>query len=60
VGLSDGQRTQVTGDSVTAGMKVIIGSSGGAAPAAATGTPAGTNPLTPTRAGGGPGGGRGF
>ncbi|MEO8620193.1 MAG: efflux RND transporter periplasmic adaptor subunit [bacterium] len=49
VGLSDGQRTQVTSDSLRAGMQVIVG----AAPAT-TATPSApsANPLTPTRAGG--------
>jgi HlyD family secretion protein len=50
IGLSDGQRTQVTSDSLTAGMQVIVGetTAGSAAPAAAT-----SNPLTPQRGGGG-------
>jgi len=58
-GLSDGQRTQVTSDSVKAGMEVIIGSSSPATAAAASG--ASSNPLAPQRPGGpggGPGGGR--
>ena len=52
-GLTDGQKTQVTSDSLRAGMQVIIGSSGGAG-AAATSTAPAANPLTPQR------GGRGF
>ncbi|HEV7992043.1 MAG TPA: efflux RND transporter periplasmic adaptor subunit [Gemmatimonadaceae bacterium] len=55
-GLSDGQRTQVTGDSVAVGMQVIIGSSGG--PTAAPAAGATSNPLAPQRQGG-PGGGGG-
>ena len=55
-GISDGQRTQVMGDSVKAGMTIIIGSSSGAAAATANAT----NPLAPQRQQGGPGGGRGF
>lgn len=47
VGLSDGQRTQVTGASLTAGMQVIVGTTS----AAATTAPS-TNPLTPQRGGG--------
>jgi hypothetical protein len=56
-GLSDGQRTQITSDSVTVGMQVIIGSTSGAAASTATAT---NNPLAPQRPGGpgGPGGGR--
>ena len=54
-GLSDGQRTQITSDSATAGMSVIIGSSSGNAAAAA----ATNNPLAPQR-GGGPGRPGGF
>jgi HlyD family secretion protein len=53
IGLSDGQRTQITSDSVTAGMQVIIGET---AAGAATSAPATTsNPLTPQRSGGGGG-----
>ncbi|HZK78433.1 MAG TPA: hypothetical protein VFC35_05945, partial [Gemmatimonadaceae bacterium] len=53
IGLSDGQRTQVTGEGLAVGMQVVIGesSAGASAPAAAT-----SNPLTPQR--GGPAGGR--
>lgn len=55
VGLSDGQRTQVSGTGIAAGMQVIIGSS---APASATPTAPTSNPLAPTgRAGGGGRGG---
>jgi HlyD family secretion protein len=54
-GLTDGQRTQVQGEGVAAGMPIVIGAStAGATPAAgATGT---TNPLQPTtsRGRGGP------
>jgi HlyD family secretion protein len=52
IGLTDGQRTQVTGKDLAAGMQVVIGESSPttAAPAAQS-----TNPLTPQR-GGGPGG----
>lgn len=55
VGLSDGQRTQVSGTGLSAGMQVIVGSTvaGTAAPTAPS-----ANPLTPQRGGGGrPGGG---
>jgi HlyD family secretion protein len=54
VGLSDTQRTQVTplgGAALAPGTDVVIGTS---TPAAATA--AASNPLTPTRQGGGPGG----
>jgi HlyD family secretion protein len=54
-GLSDGQRTQITSDSVQVGMQVIVGSVTGAAAAPAGG--ASTNPLAPQRQQGGPGGG---
>lgn len=55
VGLSDGQRTQVSGTGVVAGLQVIIGSTLPAASAPATPS---ANPLTPTgRGGGGRGGG---
>jgi HlyD family secretion protein len=58
IGLSDGQRTQITSDSVTAGMQVIIGET---AAGAATSAPATTsNPLTPQRGGGGGGRAGGF
>jgi HlyD family secretion protein len=53
VGLSDGQRTQVTSDSIKAGMQVIVGTA--TATTAATTAPS-TNPLTPQRGGGGRGG----
>ena len=55
IGLSDGQRTQVSGSGLVTGMQVIVGSTvaGTAAPAAPS-----ANPLTPQRGGGGrPGGG---
>lgn len=54
VGLSDGQRTQVTNDSLVVGMQVIVGSATTAS--AATTTAPSTNPLTPQRSGGGRGG----
>jgi HlyD family secretion protein len=54
VGLSDGQRTQVTSDSLQAGMQVIVGTA--SATSAATTTAPSTNPLTPQRTGGGRGG----
>jgi HlyD family secretion protein len=54
VGLSDGQRTQVTSDSLQAGMQVIVGTA--SATSAATTTAPSTNPLTPQRQGGGRGG----
>lgn len=55
VGLSDGQRTQVTSDSLSLGMQVVIGV-GTPASASAPKTTS-TNPLTPARpAGGGRGG----
>ena len=51
VGISDGQRTQVTSDSLTVGMQVIVGA---ALPGASATAPS-TNPLTPQRSGrGGP------
>jgi HlyD family secretion protein len=49
-GLSDGQRTQVTGDSLKVGMKVIVGAAT-ATSAPATTAPS-TNPLAPQRGGG--------
>ena len=55
VGLSDGQRTQVSGAGFATGMQVIVGST-----VAGTGAPTApsVNPLTPQRGGGGrPGGG---
>jgi HlyD family secretion protein len=55
VGLSNGQRTQVSGTELAAGLQVIIGST-----SATTATPAAAssaNPLTPQRGGGRPGGG---
>lgn len=55
VGLTDGQRTQVSGTGVVAGLQVIIGST---APAATAPTAPSANPLAPTgRGGGGRGGG---
>jgi len=55
VGLSDGQRTQVSGTDVVAGLQVIIGST---APAATAPAAPSANPLAPTgRAGGGGRGG---
>jgi HlyD family secretion protein len=55
VGLSNGQRTQVSGTGLAAGMQVIIGSTLGttATPVAAPSA----NPLAPQRGGGRPGGG---
>ena len=55
-GLSDGSRTQVTGNGITEGMQIIVGASTGAttAPAAAA-----TNPLQPQQSGGGRRGGPG-
>jgi HlyD family secretion protein len=55
VGLSNGQRTQVSGTELAAGLQVIVGST-----SATTATPAAAssaNPLTPQRGGGRPGGG---
>jgi HlyD family secretion protein len=55
VGLADTQRTQVSplsGQSLQAGADVVVGTT---LPGAAA-TAASTNPLTPTRQGGGPGG----
>ncbi|MEO7085763.1 MAG: efflux RND transporter periplasmic adaptor subunit [Gemmatimonadaceae bacterium] len=49
IGLSDGQRTQVSGTGLTAGMQVIIGS--GAVGVVST-TPAAANPLAPAATGG--------
>ncbi|MDB4916268.1 MAG: HlyD family secretion protein [Gemmatimonadetes bacterium] len=49
IGLSDGQRTQVSGDGVREGMRVIVGAATTATPA--TTAPA-SNPLTPQRGGG--------
>jgi multidrug efflux pump subunit AcrA (membrane-fusion protein) len=53
VGISDGQRTQVTGDSLAVGMQVIVGA---ALPGAAATSAPSTNPLTPTPQRGGRGG----
>jgi len=53
VGISDGQRTQVTGDSLAVGMQVIVGA---ALPGAAGVTAPNTNPLAPTPQRGGRGG----
>jgi len=54
VGISDGQRTQVTGDSLAVGMQVIVGAALPGSAAASTTAPS-TNPLTPQRGGrGGP------
>jgi HlyD family secretion protein len=53
VGISDGQRTQVTGDSLAVGMQVIVGA---ALPGAAAASAPSTNPLTPTAQRGGRGG----
>lgn len=50
VGLTDNQRTQVTGKDLTNGMQVIVGSMEGVAEASAA--PATTNPLAPQRGGG--------
>jgi len=52
-GLSDGSRTQVTGNAIKEGMQIIVGASTGTAatPAAAT------NPLQPQQSGGGRRGG---
>jgi len=55
VGLSDGQRTQVTSDSLVVGMQVIVGSATTASAATTTTTAPSTNPLTPQRTGGGRG-----
>ena len=54
-GLSDGSRTQVTGNGIKEGMQIIVGASTGTAttPAAAT------NPLQPQQSGGGRRGGPG-
>ncbi|MGH9420113.1 MAG: efflux RND transporter periplasmic adaptor subunit, partial [Thermoanaerobaculia bacterium] len=55
IGLTDGQRTQVTGKDLTAGMQVVIGESLAGSEAPAGGTT--SNPLTPQRGGfGGRGG----
>ena len=56
IGLSDGQRTQVTGQGLAAGMQVVIGESSPTTTAAPTTS---TNPLTPQRGAGGGGPGRG-
>ena len=55
VGLSDGQRTQVTGQGLAAGMQVVIGESSPTTAAPTTSS----NPLTPQRGAGGAGAGRG-
>jgi HlyD family secretion protein len=57
IGLSDGQRTQVTGQGLSAGMSVVIGESNPAAVGGATGASGSSNPLTPQRGGFGRGGG---
>jgi HlyD family secretion protein len=54
IGLTDGQRTQVTGDSLVAGMQVIVGSTTAGSTVAPV-TPA-ANPLTPQPTRRGPGG----
>jgi len=54
VGLSDGQRTQVSGTGLAAGMQVIIGSTG---PAVAAPAAPSANPLAPQGGGGRRGGG---
>jgi hypothetical protein len=54
-GLTDGQRTQVQGDDLTAGMPIVIGASTAGA-ASATSTTGTTNPLQPSTARGGRGG----
>ena len=54
VGLSDGQRTEVRGDSLRVGMQVIVGTATTASAAAAT-APS-TNPLAPQGRGAGRGG----
>jgi HlyD family secretion protein len=56
-GLSDGQNTEVIGQTIKEGMQVIIGTN--ATAAAATATPT-TNPLQQQRRGPGPGGPGGF
>jgi HlyD family secretion protein len=54
IGISDGQRTQVTGDSLAVGMQVIVGAALPGSAAASTTAPS-SNPLTPQRGGrGGP------
>ncbi|MDQ6633713.1 MAG: efflux RND transporter periplasmic adaptor subunit [Gemmatimonadota bacterium] len=57
-GLTDGQRTQVQGDGLTAGMPIVIGAStaGAASAAGAAGAAGTTNPLQPSTARGGRGG----
>jgi hypothetical protein len=53
-GLSDGTRTQVTGNGITEGMQIIVGANIGTATGATTATS--TNPLQPqstSRRGGG-------
>ena len=53
-GLSDGSRTQVTGDGIKEGMQIIVGASTGTATAPAA---AARNPLQPQQSGGGRRGG---
>jgi HlyD family secretion protein len=55
-GLTDGQRTQVQGDGLVAGMPIVIGASTAAATPAAAGAAGTTNPLQPTTQRGGRGG----
>ncbi|HEY9228846.1 MAG TPA: efflux RND transporter periplasmic adaptor subunit [Gemmatimonadaceae bacterium] len=58
VGLSDGQKTEVSGPAIREGMQIVTGlPATGETPAAAAPT---SNPLSPQRRPGGPGGGRGF
>lgn len=57
-GLSDGQRTEVSAESIHEGMQVIIGvnadqTSGGSAPATGAQAQGSTNPFQPARPGGG-------
>lgn len=56
-GLTDGQRTVVTGPGLEAGMRVIVGSSSAAAATNATGTSSPFQSTQPRGPGGGPGGG---
>jgi HlyD family secretion protein len=55
-GLSDGSRTQVTGNGIKEGMQIIVGASAGAAEAPAASA---KNPLQPQQSGGGRRGGPG-
>jgi HlyD family secretion protein len=60
-GITDGQKTVVTGEGITEGMQVIIGAAVASATGASPATPAASSPFqTQTQGGGGPRGPGGF